>query len=289
MSNNHLLRKIWEILKPFLIYYILYNAVFVLLLFLCRAVAEGVGEESLTALTEHVNTVTGLVGGLSMIISVLPLLPMLREELAEHRVSVSDRYEENAVQGTCVKETGGRRDGASMTFDAVRTSGFTVILAVSSSLGLNVFFALTGLVDSSAAYQEVAERQYGVVLGLGLLLYGVVSPITEEIIFRGLIFNRMRRYMPHAAAVIVSGLLFGIYHGNWVQGLYGGCMGILMAYLYERTHSFFTPCLFHATANLAVYTTAQNASLQVLLFTIPGCAALLMISIACVAVIERRA
>lgn len=284
MNNENTFSKIWEVLKPFLIYYILYNVVFVLLLSLCRAVAEGLGEESLTALTEHVNTVTGLVSGLSMLIGVLPMLPMLREEVREHRRSV------NGTSATQDHESGGGK-GAEFGkpgIMAVQTV-LTILLAAASSLGLNVFLALTGLVDSSAAYQEVAERQYGVVLGLGLLLYGVVSPITEEIIFRGLIFNRMRRYMPHAAAVIVSGLLFGIYHGNWVQGFYGGCMGILMAYLYERTHSFFTPCLFHATANLVVYTTAQNASLQRLLFTIPGCAALLMISIVCVAVIERRA
>lgn len=284
MNNENTFSKIWEVLKPFLIYYILYNVVFVLLLSLCRAVAEGLGEESLTALTEHVNTVTGLVSGLSMLIGVLPMLPMLREEVREHRRSV------NGTSATQDHESGGGK-GAEFGkpgIMAVQTV-LTILLAAASSLGLNVFLALTGLVDSSAAYQEVAERQYGVVLGLGLLLYGVVSPITEEIIFRGLIFNRMRRYMPHAAVVIVSGLLFGIYHGNWVQGLYGGCMGILMAYLYERTHSFFTPCLFHATANLVVYTTAQNAFLQGLLFTIPGCAALLMISIVCVAVIERRA
>ena len=284
MNNKSTFSKIWEVFKPFLIYYILYNVVFVLLLSLCRAVAEGLGEEYLTALTEHVNTVTGLVSGLSMLIGVLPLLPMLREEVREHRRSV------HGTSAAKDHESGGEKGAESGKpgITAAQTV-LTILLAAASSLGLNVFLALTGLVDSSAAYQEVAERQYGVVLGLGLLLYGVVSPITEEIIFRGLIFNRMRRYMPHAAAVIVSGLLFGIYHGNWVQGFYGGCMGILMAYLYERTHSFFTPCLFHATANLVVYTTAQNASLQGLLFTIPGCAALLMISIVCVAVIERRA
>lgn len=284
MNNKNTFSKIWEVFKPFLIYYILYNVVFVLLLSLCRAVAEGLGEEYMTALTEHVNTVTGLVSGLSMLIGVLPLLPILREEVREHRRSV------HGTSATQDHESGGEKGAESGKpgITAAQTV-LTILLAAASSLGLNVFLALTGLVDSSAAYQEVAERQYGVVLGLGLLLYGVVSPITEEIIFRGLIFNRMRRYMPHAAAVIVSGVLFGIYHGNWVQGLYGGCMGILMAYLYERTHSFFTPCLFHATANLVVYTTAQNASLQGLLFTIPGCAALFMISIVCVAVIERRA
>lgn len=252
--------KTWEILKPFLFYYVLHNAVFILLLSLCRAAAEGLGRESLTYLSEHADTVTGIVSGVSMIISVLPLLPMLRLELAEHRASA----------------------------DGHGQGGLTVLLAVSSSLGLNVLLSLTGLVGTSAAYQEVADRQYGVAFGLGMLLYGLISPITEEIVFRGLVFNRMRRHMPRVAAVIASGVLFGAYHGNLVQGLYGGCMGILMAYLYERTHSFFTPCLFHAAANLAVYATAQNGAVQGRLFTIPGCAALFMISIICVAVTERR-
>ncbi|MDE7257779.1 MAG: CPBP family intramembrane metalloprotease, partial [Lachnospiraceae bacterium] len=84
-----------------------------------------------------------------------------------------------------------------------------------------------------------------------------------------------------------SGVLFGIYHCNPVQGLYGGCMGILMAYLYERMHSFAVPCLFHATANLIVYSIAQSAALHGMLFTVPGCAALLAGSAVCVVIIEK--
>lgn len=284
MGSNHLLRKIWEVLKPFLIYYILYNVVFILLLSLCRAAAEGLGREYLTRLSRHTDTVTGVVSGVFMVISVLPLLTVLREEVREHKRSV------NSASATQKHEGGGEK-GAEFGKHGITAAQtvLTILLAAASSLGLNVLLALTGLVDSSASYQEVAERQYGVAFGLGLLLYGVVSPVTEEIIFRGLVFNRMRRYMPHAAAVIASGVLFGIYHGNLVQGLYGGCMGILMPYLYERTHSFFTSCLFHAAANLTVYAAAQNMALQGLFFTIPGCAALLMVSVVCVAVIERRA
>ncbi len=261
MKYKQTFHKTWEILKLFLFYYILHSAVFVLLLSLCRAAAEGLGAAYLADLTEYADTVTGIVSGLSMLISVLPFLPMLRRELAGHR--------------------------AEAAVDTGRTIGLTVILAVSSSLGLNVLITLTGLVGQSASYQEVADRQYGVAFGIGILLYALVSPITEEIVFRGLVYNRMRCYMPHAAAVIASGVLFGIYHGNPVQGVYGGCMGILMAYLYERTHSFFTPCLFHAAANLTVYAVAQSAALQGLFFTVPVCAALLVLSGGGIILVER--
>lgn len=287
MKYKQTFHKTWEILKPFLFYYILHSAVFVLLLSLCRAVAEGLGAAYLADLTEHADTVTGIVSGLSMLISVLPFLPMLRRELAGHRASAGEVQEQNRVQEAAMTEGFVRKSGLGKICVTGRTIGLTVLLAVSSSLGLNVLLTLTGLVGQSASYQEVADRQYGVAFGIGILLYALVSPITEEVVFRGLVYNRMRCYMPHASAVIASGVLFGIYHGNLVQGLYGGCMGMLMAYLYERTHSFFTPCLFHAVANLTVYAVAQSAALQGLFFTVPACAALLVLSVVGIMLVEK--
>ena len=89
MKYKQTFHKTWEILKPFLFYYILHSAVFVLLLSLCRAAAEGLGAAYLADLTEHADTVTGIVSGLSMLISVLPFLPMLRRELAGHRAEAA--------------------------------------------------------------------------------------------------------------------------------------------------------------------------------------------------------
>ena len=88
-------------------------------------------------------------------------------------------------------------------------------------------------------------------------------------------------------AVIASGVLFGAYHGNLIQGVYGGCMGILMAYLYERTHAFYIPCLFHAAANCVVYVVAQNAILHERIFTYPGCMALLAVSLVMILIVEK--
>ena len=281
MDNNHSFHKIWDIFKPFVIYYVLYSAVFILIISLCRTVAQVLGNEYQVYLTEHAETVTGLVSGLSMVIGVLPLIPMLRRELAEHKLSVGGTAHDGSPVAKNGQDTKSGKSGI-----MIIQAALTVLLAVSSSLGLNVVLALTGIVESSANYQDVAAQQYSVAFGAGMLLFGLISPITEEIVFRGLVFNCMRRYFPHAAAVAASGVLFGIYHGNLVQGLYGGCMGILMAYLYERMHSFFIPCLFHATANLVVYMAARNMALQRRFFTPSGCAALLAVSVVCIIAVE---
>lgn len=281
MDNNHSFHKIWDIFKPFVIYYVLYSAVFILIISLCRTFAQVLGNEYQVYLTEHAETVTGLVSGLSMVIGVLPLIPMLRRELAEHKLSVGGTAYDGSPEAKNGQDTKSGKSGI-----MIIQAALTVLLAVSSSLGLNVVLALTGIVESSANYQDVAAQQYSVAFGAGMLLFGLISPITEEIVFRGLVFNCMRRYFPHAAAVAASGVLFGIYHGNLVQGLYGGCMGILMAYLYERMHSFFIPCLFHAMANLVVYVAAQNVALQRRFFTPSGCAALLAVSVVCIIAVE---
>ncbi|MCI9314486.1 MAG: CPBP family intramembrane metalloprotease [Lachnospiraceae bacterium] len=267
MQHNNIFYKIWAIFKPFIMYYFCYTAVFILLLSLCRFAAYRMGSVYQARLINNSETVTGLVSGLSMVIAVLPLIPMLRGELAEHRRSVQDKtaHSLNGAPALCL----------------------TVVLAVSASLGLNSLLTLTGLVEASAGYRDVARQQYGVVFAAGMVLYGLIAPVTEEIVFRGLVFNRLRRYCPPMTAVFLSGILFGLYHGNLVQGLYGGCMGILMAYLYERMHSFLIPCLFHATANLMVYTAAQSGELQGWIFTVPGCIFLLAAAAGCVIFTEK--
>lgn len=257
--------KVWEVLKPFIIYYFTYNAAFLLIAYLFNAAMGYFGTELQEYAISHEATLTEMVSGLSMMIGVLPLIPMLRKELDVNTAE---------TKGDTVRRK---------AMDIV----LTVILAASASVGFNILLTLTGFVQTSTVYQDVARQQYSVVYGVGALLFGLISPITEEIVFRGLVFNRMRRFYPTAVAIIVSGVLFGAYHGNLVQGVYGTCMGILLAYTYARMRSFFIPCLFHAVANITVYTLAQNAELHAQLFTVPGCIILLVISVLCIFMLEK--
>lgn len=265
------LQKAWAVLFPCLLYYLAYSAAYLIFVFVQSVLQERLGESYGQWMTAHVATVTGIVNGMCMLLGILPLMFMLRREFAERNVL------DGSLQSV---------DRQGLT-KQVKNVFATVLLALSASLGLNILLTLTGFADSSQTYQEVADRQYGVAFGIGIVLYGLVSPLAEEVVFRGVIYNRLRRFYGPVIGVVVSGIFFGAFHGNLVQGVYGTCMGILIAYVYERQGSFFFPVLFHAVANLAVYSIAHLPAVQEALFTPWGCGVLLAVSVGCVFFMER--
>ena len=119
--------------------------------------------------------------------------------------------------------------------------------------GCNYIFMATGLLEKSESYQKVAQNQYDVMLWVGLLLYGLVSPLVEEVIFRGFLYGRMRVYMPKFLAIVLSALLFGVYHGNLIQGIYGFVMAILYALVYDKFKNFYVAVFMHSITNLVAY------------------------------------
>lgn len=121
------------------------------------------------------------------------------------------------------------------------------------SLGLNYLFTITGLTESSAGYSQVAKEQFSYALVPALLFYGVASPMVEELVFRGVVYNSLRRNLGISPAILGSALLFGAIHGNIVQMLYGTIMGVVMAVLYEKYGKLSAPIIFHGMANAAVY------------------------------------
>lgn len=130
---------------------------------------------------------------------------------------------------------------------------WTVILSVSSSLLFNSLAMVTGFTGTSETFSKTASSQFSLPIWLGIIVYGIVTPITEEIVHRGLIYNRLRRYFNLTIGVLGSSLLFGISHGNRVQLAYGFVMGLMICYVYERYGSFIYPVLFHCFANISVY------------------------------------
>ena len=250
--------KVWDVLQPLVLYFLLHYAVFCILTFLFQASLDLFGKVYAELMMAHAETVTGVVSGTSMLLAAFPLIPMLRKELIapKNRIGIGEMV-------------------------------FTAVLAITASLGFNVLLSITGLTEASGTFQDVSRRQFGVAFGIGIILYGVVSPLAEEIVFRGLLYNRMRKYYPARLAIALSGFFFGVYHGNLVQGIYGTLMGILMAYVYEETGRFLVPVLYHGLANIAVYSTAFIPGLQEVLFQTEICVVLLTISVLCLICLRR--
>ncbi len=127
-----------------------------------------------------------------------------------------------------------------------------IIMGVSAAIAGNNMITMSGLEQSSEAFSQVNEVLTAGSFGLQILGVGILVPIVEELLFRGLIYKRMGEMMPKVQAGIFSALVFGLLHANIVQGIYGFCIGVLMCLAYERFHSLISPILMHVSANLIV-------------------------------------
>lgn len=133
------------------------------------------------------------------------------------------------------------------------------ILSASCALGLNILFARLHITEA-ASYEQTAQLQYQLPFLAGLLIYGLISPFAEELLFRGCIYRRMKRYFPVKVALPLSACLFGLYHGNLVQALYGTVLGIGITYAYELSGKLKTAVFVHGIANTAVFACTYDAA-----------------------------
>lgn len=85
-----------------------------------------------------------------------------------------------------------------------------------------------------------------------LAIYGicivVVPPLVEEMLFRGLLLQGLRRY-GDGFAIFASALAFGLYHGNFIQMVFAFLCGIVMGLVAVRTNSLLPSILIHFLNN----------------------------------------
>ncbi len=82
-----------------------------------------------------------------------------------------------------------------------------------------------------------------------ILIAGIVAPIVEELVFRKVLLDRLRKY-GDLVAVLVSGLCFGLYHGNIAQFLYASALGFIFAYVVIRTGRIRYSIALHICINI---------------------------------------
>jgi len=127
---------------------------------------------------------------------------------------------------------------------------YSALLGIFACLSLNNLIDLTGIVNYSPMYQELADKVFGGDFFVAFLTTVCMAPILEELLFRGLIYKRSRTMCKPLVAAIISSLAFGITHGNLVQFLYAFFAGMLLAYVYEKYKNIWAPIIFHFCANL---------------------------------------
>ncbi len=124
----------------------------------------------------------------------------------------------------------------------------------------NNLITFSGLIAQDEAFEQVSEALYRGNLAVEFIGIGIIVPIVEELVFRGLVYRRFRDFVRPLIAGGASAFAFAIFHGNLVQGVYAFFLGALMCYVYEKYQSLLAPVLIHMSANLlSVFVSESDA------------------------------
>ena len=136
-------------------------------------------------------------------------------------------------------------------------AGVTALLVVNGALALAL-----GSFENPQADTITGGRPLGTGgLVAGLLLVAGLVPLVEELFFRGMVYPLMRARMGALPAIALNALLFALVHfvPLLIPGLF--VVGMLLAYLRERSGSIWPSVLYHTLQNsLALF--AINAALS---------------------------
>ena len=161
--------------------------------------------------------------------------------------------------------------------DQHKLSARQLVLAFIICYGLSLVGSLIGTIINSAiqAFSGLPAFDLDAVLAdipwwVNLITVVLMAPIFEEWFFRKLLIDRLRFY-GEKTALIVSGLLFGLFHGNFSQAFYATLLGFAFGYIYLKTGRLRYTIILHAAFNLLggfISPLLLQAALPELFFTI---------------------
>jgi len=78
----------------------------------------------------------------------------------------------------------------------------------------------------------------------------ILAPLSEELVFRGITFSFARNFTSKFwIANFIQAILFGIAHGNFVQGSYAFALGLVLGYMYKKYNNILVPMIGHLIFN----------------------------------------
>ncbi len=124
-----------------------------------------------------------------------------------------------------------------------------VALALSCNVGLT--WVMTGARELFHLANDTQDALLGSNLVIQLIGLGIVIPVQEEVLFRGLVYQRLKDYNKGWVSILLASAFFAVYHGNALQILFAFPMSVLITWIYEKEKVLLAPILFHMTVNLS--------------------------------------
>lgn len=178
---------------------------------------------------------TDLLVASTAVYGIVVLLWYKLAYVKKYTVEKREAFKENVLKGKIL---------ISLVIAAVGCYCFDILVATLVSIispeSLESFNSLMGSVLSGDEF-------------MAFLAVVILAPIAEELLFRGIIFRMLTKHWSERAAIIVSALLFGIFHMNLMQAIYVLPIGLLLGYTAYKCKSVLPCILIHMINNFMPY------------------------------------
>ena len=133
----------------------------------------------------------------------------------------------------------------------ISSSVLAFFIGLLFSFGYDMGMAAFASPALQSSMEQQVEMGFGMGVPMAVLVMVLLQPVSEEVLFRGLIMKRLANNMPQPVALLISALLFGALHV--VAGLYLVPItflgGLLFGYIFYKSRSLVGAILAHAGAN----------------------------------------
>ena len=99
---------------------------------------------------------------------------------------------------------------------------------------------------------EDADQNLLLAIATGMLLI-VVAPLAEEVFFRGFLYQAFRNSFGVLPGALLSAVIFGAIHFEFFKLVQLAILGVILALLFEKTRSLWSPIILHAVNNTLAY------------------------------------
>jgi membrane protease YdiL (CAAX protease family) len=121
-------------------------------------------------------------------------------------------------------------------------------LAYASNFIGTILTTVIGMLKGGMVQNAIMNIATSINVLLAVLFMVICAPLIEEYVFRKLVVDRTIKY-GQGVAVLLSGLMFGLFHGNLNQFIYAFAIGCFLAFLYVKTGNLKITIIIHMIFN----------------------------------------
>ena len=85
-----------------------------------------------------------------------------------------------------------------------------------------------------------------------IICSGLLGPILEELLFRGIVYNKLKEFNKPMTSIIISSVIFSLFHSNIVDAIYAFGVSFILIYMYEKYKTLKAPIITHICLNTTI-------------------------------------